>query len=412
VTGVRDQRGSALVVAIVVMALILTTSLSTMAFIDRSQSRSGTERVKEAAFTVGESLLDSEVLILSDQWPSTAAAALPATCTAAALRCPDPAQTVAAIGSPDVAAGVAWRTTVRDDLGGTATYYSKAETDAAACAGVTPCTWDSNGNGAVWVRAEATVRGRVRTVVGLVRRQLVRVSLPRNTITAGYVTSSNNGNKVIVDEKGCLAKSRPSASCNAVDPGPVVVRCTTSTPATASDACLGYRAGQVAPALTTQAYSSNVLTSSTLLQMKTYAIQLGSYFDAGRGCPTAAQASGALVFIDGLNCAYTGGTINSAAAPGTLVVNAGTLGLGGNTNVYGLVFMANNLPAPQDAGVLLTTSGTAYIQGAVFVEGRGGVRVGSSGLNVSFDPNSISNVLVAGAPSLVQNSFRELPTGL
>jgi Tfp pilus assembly protein PilX len=410
-THARDQRGSALVIAITVMAIILGTSLATMAFIDRSQARSGSERVKETSFNLGEALLNEDVLVLAAQWPSAAAKAVPANCTAAGLGCPDPAQALASFPAAYTSSGIAWNLSVRDNLGAATTYYSKSVTDATPCAGVTPCSWDSNGDGAVWVRADFTVRGRTRSLVAMVRQQQSRITLPRNTITAGYFRTTNKGLKVIVDEKGCQAKSKPSATCNTTEPAPVVVRCSSATAGTPSDACLGFRSLQVSPTATTQSYPSNALTPAMLTQMKTAAVQGGTYFNASRGCPTTAQATGKIVFVDGLSCSFTGGTINSAAAPGTLVVNQGTVSLGGNTSFYGVMYAANNLTPPADAGTLINLSGTAYVQGALYVEGNGGVSAGASGVNISFDPNVLSDILVASTPIVAQNSFRELPLG-
>lgn len=402
------ERGSAIVIAMIVMTLILATALGSLQFIDRSQRRSGDERVQETAFNYGEALLNNQVLQLARRWPATAAAAAPASCSAAGASCPDPSQLSLGFAGTDVSATTSWKTSIRDNLGSAATYYSKAATDSAACGGLVPCTWDSNGDGAVWVRAEATVAGKTRALVSLVRQQQSRIALPRNVITADRFATNNNGNKTIVDEKGCQAKQRPAANCNATDSAPITVRCTTSTPGTTSDPCLGYRSAQVAPNNVSQGYPGNVLPATTLLQMKTYAIQLGSYYTS---CPSAAQLSGPMVFIDGASCSYTTGTFNSAAAPGFVAVNAGTISLGGSTNFYGVIYAANNLPSPQDAGNIVSLTGGAYLQGAIFAEGRGGVFTGASGVNVSFDPNAISNIQVASTPSLVQNSFRELLRG-
>jgi hypothetical protein len=156
-------------------------------------------------------------------------------------------------------------------------------------------------------------------------------------------------------------------------------------------------------------YGGNVLTSAQLTQMQTYAVQQGTYYTS---CPSVAQLTGALVFVDGVSCSYTTGTINSATAPGVLVVNRGTLSLGGSLNFYGLIYLANNLTPPADSGNLLMMSGNAYIQGAVFVEGNGGVLAGASGLNISFDAAALSNVFgISGNAGVVQNTFRELVAG-
>jgi hypothetical protein len=299
---------------------------------------------------------------------------------------------------------------VRDDLGASGNYYSKAVTDATACAALVPCTWDSNKNGAMWVRAEATVAGRTRTVVGLVRQNLVRLALPRNVVTAGKFLSTNNGNKILVDEKGCGSKHPVSGSCNTTQPAPVVVRCSTATPGTSGDACLGYRPGQVSPANYQTGYSTpSVLTATNLNQMRAMAQQLGTYYTT---CPSMAALTGAMVFVEGVSCSYGGGIANSSTTPGALVIYKGTLSLSGNAEFYGAIYAANGLTPPADAGTIVSISGTAYVQGAVYAEGNGGVSIGSSGLNIAFDERAIANVVAtSGTASLSQNSFRELPPG-
>ncbi len=97
------------------------------------------------------------------------------------------------------------------------------------------------------------------------------------------------------------------------------------------------------------------------------------------------------------------------------MVNQGTLSLGGSFSFYGLIYMANNLPSPQDAGNIVMLSGNAYVQGAVQVEGNGGISAGSSGpssdqyANISFDPRAVTSILVASGSAFAPNSIRELP---
>jgi Tfp pilus assembly protein PilX len=405
----REERGSAVVIAIILTAAMLVVALGAMAMVDSSQRRSGEQRSMETTFNLAEGMLNNEMLVLARSWPSTPQQARPPACAAASTTCPSAANILAALSGPDaVLGGATWSTSVRDNIGGSATTYSAAASASTACGAMMPCTWDSNGDGMMWIRADATVAQQSRSIVALARQELSRIAFPRNSITAGFFRTSNNGLKVIVDEKGCLAKTKPTATCNSTDPAPVVVRCTTATPGTTGDTCLGYRSSQVNPDLTTQGLTTNVQPPATLQQMKTYAIQRGSYFTS---CPSVAQLTGPMVFIDGVSCSYTTGTVNSAAAPGVLAVNAGTISFGGSLNFYGVLYAANNLPAPADAGAIVNLSGGAYVQGAIFVEGRGGVLAGSSGLNVSFDPNALGNVVVASTPSLAQNSFRELVAG-
>jgi Tfp pilus assembly protein PilX len=409
----RAQDGWAMVLAILVMVAVLSMGLAALALVDGTQKRSGEERVGETSFNLAEAAMTNQTLLLSNRWPSSSATAYPSSCTrtSTATGCPDATTLVAGFSNTDVNTASTWTVTVRDDLGSAASYYSRSVLDSTTCAGggAAPCSWDSNRNGTLWVRAQATVNGKTRTLVALVKLQTIRLSLPRNAITAGHFSTNNNGLKTIVDEKGCQAKSRPSQNCNATQPAPIAVRCTTATPGVSGDSCLGYRSVQVAPNNYIMGYGGNVLTPTQLSQMKSYAQQQGTYYTA---CPTAAQLAGSMVYVDGASCSYTGGTYNSSSAPGVLVVDRGTLTLGGSSTYYGLIYMANNLVPPADAGNILVLTGTAYVQGAVFVEGNGGVLAGASGLNIAFDEAALGNVLgLSGNAGIAQNSFRELTSG-
>ena len=418
----REEGGGALVTAVVVVSIMLMLGLPLLDMIDSTQRRTTTERVGDTAYNVAEAGLTAQTLLLTANWPHTAAVAMPAQCVRASTSplCPQSAVLARDFLASDFDAKSDWAIEVRDNAGASATYYNREQLATTACGGVAPCTWDSNADGVVWVRSQATIRARVRTVVAQVRQQVVRIAIPRTVVTAGRLTTTNTGRKTLVDGKGCLAKTKPSNVCNSTQPAPVVVRCTTSTPAVTGDPCLGYRPEQVAPNLYVQAPATpSLLTPAQLVQVRSFAVQAGTYRNA---CPaTPADMAGAVVFIEPqatgmppLNCVMTGnGVVNSAAAPGMVIVNRGTLTLGGNLDFYGVVHMVNGLASPGDAADLLTLSGNAYIQGGVFVDGRGGVAAGSSGLNLSFDENAFGGLKgFSGHASTVQNSFRELPSGM
>jgi Tfp pilus assembly protein PilX len=397
-----SQAGFALVTAVLSTTFVLALGLGALALVDGVQKRSGRERVSETAYNVAEAALTGEVIALSGQWPGTAQTAVPATCTQASAQtgCPSPSTISQSFAATDFNSSATWTVTVRDDLGSAQSYYSQSVLNSTACGSLVPCTWDSNADGQMWVRASATVDGATRTLVALVQRDQVRIGVPRNVITAGYFSTNNTGDKVIVDELGSSST-----------PAPVAVRCTTSTPGQSGDPCLGYIAskGQLSPNNVQQGYQGNVLSPAALNQLRTQAQQAGTYYTT---CPSTTQATAPLVFVEGVNCSYIGGNFNSASAPGTLVINQGTLSLAGNVNFYGLVILANNLTPPADSGFLLSMTGTSYIQGSVIVEGNGGVSAGASKLNISFDPSVLGNLLgSAGTASVVQNSFRELPAG-
>ena len=417
---VRREEGSALVLSMVVLAMMAVLAMPLLDMIDSTQRRTTTERVADTAYSVAEAGLTAQTLVLTVHWPHSMARGMPATCARASTvpQCPQASVLTQDFLASDFDAGSDWAIQVRDNTGATPTFYDRPALDATACGAPAPCTWDSNGDGVLWVRAQASIRGRVRTLVQQVRQQIVRLPVPRGVITSGWLTTTNSGLKTIVDGKGCLARSRPTDVCDGSQPAPVIVRCQTATPATTADKCLGYRPEQVAPNLYVQDPAvPSLLTPAQLDQVRTLAIQLGAYRNS---CPeTAAHLSGPVVFVEPvpggapLHCSFrANGVANSAVAPGVLVFNRATISISGTFEYYGLIYMANNLPVPASAGALLSLTGNAYVQGGVFVDGTGGVVAGSSGLNLAFDENALGSLKgVSGNASAVPNSFRELPSG-
>jgi hypothetical protein len=60
---------------------------------------------------------------------------------------------------------------------------------------------------------------------------------------------------------------------------------------------------------------------------------------------------------------------------------------------------------------VVTTQGTAMIQGAVAVDGPGGVHLGSSRTNLVYDPRALDNFKSVGGATAVPNTWRELTAG-
>jgi Tfp pilus assembly protein PilX len=413
-----DERGIAMVTAVIVLAIMMALGLATVSLVDTQSQLAGREHIKETGFNVAEAVLNGQVLQLSQTWPgslSTAGTQYPTACIRGDTNpvCPDSAALAAGFEGTEFDASTAWVVNVRDNVGSAATYYDRAALDTTSCPGptgtMTPCTWDSNGDGALWVRAQATVRGRTRTVVALVKLDLVLEQFPQNTITAGKFKTTNSGNKVIVDTKGCAAVGAPVGGCKSQRAAPVSVRCAANPPYTRAGSCMGFEQskGQVSPPDSVQtSFTGRAMAVSALDDFRRRAKALGTYY--ATGCPSS--LTGPVVFIENGNCSYNGGTGNSATQPGLLVINTGTLSLGGNVTYFGAVYANNNNQAPADSGDIVTLSGTATIQGGVAVEGNGGVAAGSSKLNIVFDPGAVANLTGYGRSAQVsQNTFRELP---
>jgi hypothetical protein len=387
VTGrLQDERGSVLVTAIILLGLMLGLGLTTLSFVDTETRMSGTERVRESSFYAAEQLLGAQLFILSRGWPGTVNAVYPSACTtgSTSTRCPDGTAIASRIGGNDLAAGMAWTTTVRDNGGTAPNFYRDATV-------LSQPTWDANADGKLWVRAQAVVHNQRRTLVGLVRVEQVTEPFPQNAITAGHFGTTNNGRKVIVDTKGTAAQAAPLA-----------VRCLLRIPS-----CLDYSAakGQVAPDTTTLGYSGgNALNDDSIDRLRDRAVANGTYYASG--CPP--NPSGALVFIETGDCSYNnsaGACCNTPTSPGILIINNGTLSLNGNIVFYGVVYAHNQ---QNSNGWVVSLNGTSAIQGSVAIDGAGGLLAGSSGVNVVYDPNAFSKIISYGNAGIIQNTWREI----
>jgi len=384
---VRQERGSILVISILLMTLMMSVAMAGVTLVDQVQRESGRERQSETAFNLTEALLSSQVFILSRGWPGTSGNPYPSSCTAGVTdsHCPDASSLLTRFGGPDLAAGITWSTMVRDNQSPNPNYY-----DATLTA--TGPSYDANHDGELWVRAQAVLRGRRRTLVGLVRVERVTEQLPYSVVVAGHFGTTNSGRKVIVDTQGSAAA-----------PAPLQVRCVGLI------GCLDYPAnkGQVKPDTSQTGYTgANGLSDDALARLRERAIADGTY--TASGCP--ANPSGAVVFVENGDCTYNNSTPgpfgNSTASPGVLIFARGTLSMSGNIVYHGLVYMANQ---QNSSGWVVSLTGTAAIQGSVQIDGAGGLMAGSSAVNVVFDPNVFAGVVSYGNAGIIQNTWREIP---
>lgn len=396
-------------IAMFAIAMMLMIGLATYSVVDAQQSQATRADIGEASFTFANAALNEQMFQLGGLWPSTSATAYPTWCTSAAPAgspCPDAnalsqSFSTAQYGASTCPAGITngWRTAVRDNGGGATSYYDPAVVPSQP-------SYDANGDGSVWVRAEATARCRTRITVALVRLSKVPLPFPRNVITSNWVSVTNNGRKVIIDTLGKYAQppsAQPPANAQA---GGVAARCVAApTP------CVKYdpTKGQIAPD-TTQVNtggSSSTLTDDQIAGLKLQAQTSSppSYYPAG-SCPPS--LTGKLVFVEDMTgCGgYSGG--NSANSPGVLVFMRGTLSFTGNGVFYGLVYAGNR---QNFTGAVVSINGTAAIQGSVTVDGPGGVSAGSSRTNIVFDPRAFSQLQALANATMVPNTWRQLPSG-
>jgi hypothetical protein len=376
------QRGSVLPIAVIVMSVLMGLGLAIYSSADFQVAEGTRESGREATFNLSEGVLKQQVFLLSKNWPGSVGTAYPA-CTQASTAgtCPDNTTVLSNFTATDYAAGYSWSSTVQDNGIPVSTYYTTA--GAASQPG-----YDANGDGKVWVRAQSTVRSRPRTIVALVKAELVPIPFPRNAVTAGKFATGNTGNKVIVDTNGF----------NDGQSGDIQVRCVRATDPT----CAVYRDGQLAPDTVHDGYPNPYAVSDSEFEgLRGIAKSNGTYYASG--CP--ASMAGAMVFVENGNCSYSSGTANSAASPGMFVINNGTLTMSANSTYYGLVYARN---AQASSGTVVTLTGTSLVQGSVAVDGDGGVSVGNSALNLVFDPNVFGAVKGYGNAGLSHGYWREL----
>lgn len=430
-TRLKDEQGMVLVVAMSVLMIVALLGLAIVTTVNVQTSQTGYETRGEAAFNLAETALDAELYQLQLAWPASGVS--PLTCNQSTPRLSPTTQQVGCEGTaltglnPTYAGaaytGATWSVQVLDDVNNTTDHYS----DTLAGTGAATPSFDSNDNGRMWIRAQATIRGQTRVVVEQVVRQETVLGLPDDTVTAGGVFTENNGNKVIIQAQD-LNPGHPGLTGN------VEVRCTlpagVTGPTRGAGNCLGWNAGksndQLSPA---SAYGSGyvdpsgtdqTLSPSELYALKQTAIANGTYYfpndPSGKpACPP--EGTPGIVYVeDSTSCgAYKGNTTwNTPDNPGILVVAKGPLTFTGNEVFNGVVYMTNpplpNPPKypcdPSNMSTVLTVDGNALIDGAVFVDGCGQVGTGDSKTNVMFNSKAISALEAVETATPAQNTFQ------
>jgi hypothetical protein len=402
----QSERGTAIVVAIALMSMMTVVGLAAYSFVDTQQVESMRERQRESSFNLAEASLNSQSYVLSRRWAgaATAYATTSPTCSSAsapATYCPDPAQLMAGFDSPDFAVGASWKTTVYDDTSGP--FYDAAVIEAKNASGVdvTP-HWDSNANRRVWVKAESVVRGRERRLVALVQVQEHTEFLPKRVILAGQFELTPNGN-------GIYIKTNPDATSQ----HPVTLRCNLSSPS-----CAEFTPDKKNPQLDPpgaiegqQFIGEDAISDDVKERLKERAIADGTFYDGV--CPPIDKLSGKVVWVQG--CAdgsYTSNHTWNAEGPGNagiLIWADGFLEIGGRSEFWGIVYHLNNEDSTDDE--LLRLRGGLTIHGGAFVDGPGGIDVGSNRVNILYDENAFIGVSSYGSASIVQNSWRDITGG-
>jgi Tfp pilus assembly protein PilX len=391
------ERGSALVPAMLVMVLLLTFGIATAAHVDADQGDSRRERERESSFQLTEGALNAQIYQLSTRWPSkTAETPYPGSCTAGAAiaDCPSATAMQQSFTGVDYSSGTAWVTQVRDNGGVSSNHWSDGLLASQP-------TYDANDDNFLWVRASGIVNGRQRTLVALVEAENVALNFPRATLVSGHFTTSNSGNKIIIDTNG---------EADEFTPGDIIVRCALTAPD-----CATYRTDSANRQIAPDTVQSNPLQPRAvslegLEQLRARAQADGNYY--ARCAPSlAGDQPGEVVFMeDASGCQYNANaTYNTVAEPGYVVIARGAMDkINGNATFHGIIYHAN---LDQSTADLVTLTGNVSVFGSIVIDGPGGLSAGSSSVNLVYDPNVISNFRAFGTVGIVQNTFREITPG-
>jgi hypothetical protein len=395
-----DERGNALVPALLIMVILLSFGIATAASIDTDQGDSRRERERESSFQLTEGVLTAQIYQLSTSWPSATTAstgptAYASTCSATVTGtgCPNGAALQAQVEGVDYTDDTTWITQVRDNGGASPNFW----TDALLA---TQPSRDANDDNFLWVRAEGIVQGRRRTLVALVEAENVTVNFPRATLVAGHFETTNNGKKIIIDTNG---------ESNQFTPGDIIVRCSLL-----SAGCASYEKdkGQIAPdTVQSNPAQPRAVSVEGLDQLRERAKREGNYH-AGCAPSLAGDQPGEIVFMENANaCQYNGNnTYNTPEKPGYVVVARGTIAkVNGNATFHGILYHAN---LDNSSGTLITLTGNVSVFGAIVIDGPGGLFAGSSKVNLVYDPNVFNGLKAFGTAGIVQNTFREITPGV
>jgi hypothetical protein len=232
-----DERGSALVLAVMATALLLALGLALLSIVDTQATESTGERTRERGFNLSESLLNSQAFVLGRNWPSTAPSpnntcgstyfgdTVGSTTNAAGATAAQIAST--ALLRPNINAsytdsaysGATWKVYVCDD-DGTSTVWSNSLL-------TTRHGYDENANNLVWVRAQATLGTKTRAVAGLVRARTFHPLNSKYGLVAGNLSEDLSSSTNAVTTSGVVTKvtsgllnSNPAVAADVLYPAP------------------------------------------------------------------------------------------------------------------------------------------------------------------------------------------------
>ena len=336
----RGDSGSSLIILIGITAALALLAVALVAVLANAQHATSRNKAKTTSFDVAEAAVDVTMESLSRSWPDDTT---PWTATSFSTAAPqfDGTFDVTTNASNGDAVWV-W---VRDDSG--------ADADAAP-------PYDENGNGWVWVDAQARVNGVSSRVRTMVQAKFYEMNLPKGVVVCaeGDLLSNAAG--------GNTASGKHKIGAADVSVGgqqPVSMAIWGTDPGIENPEVAWPYVDQDPPY---KPHAWDLIPPDLISDLRAIAESTGKLFTGGALPSTAADYTGLCVVEAGpdvtVQLGQNGQTeaYNSPAKPGILLVlGDATLKLAGNTEYYGVVYTEGDIGVAQGNpivyGMVVTT---------------------------------------------------------
>lgn len=436
-----DESGAALVTALLCTMVMLALGLALLAIVDTQANESTDEATRDRGFNLAESVLTSEAFVLGRNWPTsgvgncfdsgagfgdTVGATATAGASAQTLRLRD---NLNVSYEDDAYDGATWQVNLCDDDSPSNVWNDTLTNNH---------NYDANGNGKLWVRSQATVAGKTRALVGLVK---VRRSTAMNQkwgLVAGNVaedlgpaTSAITSNNLVTTLTQNLLTTNPPVAADPDVPSPgsgvTGLRCGLLDNISQVKTCVTGAIGalSVVPAVNTlvtngrfEQFPTQTSTSPIAIgQMRKEAIDDATYMATAPGASTVAAApscgigyasdASKVVFIEkvGTGDQYCYLDVSSSRRWKALVIGSGRIIIRGSNSitpystttsnrltavVYALNLQSNHASASPAIDVVRIER-AARVVGAVHADGKNAsVRI----VNPDFDTNALINAVL------------------
>jgi Tfp pilus assembly protein PilX len=436
-----DESGAALITALLCTMVMLALGLALLAIVDTQANESTDEATRDRGFNLAESVLTSEAFVLGRNWPTsgvgncfqsgagfgdTIGATATAGVSAQTLRLRD---NLNVSYDDDAYDGATWQVNLCDDSSPSTVWSDVLQNNH---------NYDANGNGKLWVRTQATVNGKTRALVGLVKvRQNTAMSQKWGLVAGnvaedlGPTTSAITSSGVVTSLTSTLLTTNPPVAADPDVPSPgsgvTGLRCGLLDNIAQVKTCVTGAIGalSVVPAVNTlvtngrfEQFPTQTSTSPVVIgQMRKEAIDDATYMATAPGATTVASApscgisyasdASKVVFIEkvGTGDQYCYLDVTSSKRWKALVVGSGRIIIRGSNSitpystttsnrltavVYALNLQSNHASAASPIDVVRIER-AARVVGAVHADGKNAsVRI----VNPDFDTNALLNAVL------------------